>query len=89
MAASVNIPPMQLPSFEGSHRLIHIHKNEPGIMGKINAVYAKFNLNIVGQYLKTTEAVGYVITDIMKDYDEEVINELKKIEHTIKFRVLY
>lgn len=89
LAASVNIPPMQLPSFDGSHRLIHIHRNEPGVMSKINAVYAKFNLNIVGQYLKTTEKVGYVITDIMKDYDKEVIDELKKIENTIKFRVLY
>jgi D-3-phosphoglycerate dehydrogenase len=89
LAASVNIPPMQLPTFDGSHRLIHIHRNEPGIMSKINAVYAKFNLNIVGQYLKTTESIGYVITDIMKDYDDDVINELKKIEHTIKFRVLY
>lgn len=86
---SVNFPNIQLPSFENAHRLIHIHHNVPGILAKINAIFARHNININGQYLKTNEAIGYVITDISKKYDPLVINELKEIPHTIKFRVLY
>ncbi|HWA06778.1 MAG TPA: phosphoglycerate dehydrogenase, partial [Ignavibacteria bacterium] len=86
---SVNFPNIQLPSFENAHRLIHIHHNMLGILAKINAVFAGNNINIIGQYLKTNEHIGYVITDISKKYDPKVINELKGIDHTIKFRILY
>ncbi|MEO8512480.1 MAG: phosphoglycerate dehydrogenase [Ignavibacteria bacterium] len=86
---SVNFPNIQLPSFENAHRLIHIHHNVPGILARINQVFAKNNINIIGQYLKTNEQIGYVITDISKKYDPKVINELKEIENTIKFRILY
>jgi D-3-phosphoglycerate dehydrogenase len=86
---SVNFPEVQLPSFENSHRLLHIHENVPGILAKINAVYAKYNINIQAQYLKTTEEVGYVITDISQDYSVESLEEIKNIPHTIRFRILY
>jgi D-3-phosphoglycerate dehydrogenase len=86
---SVNFPNIQLPSFENAHRLIHIHHNVPGILAKINSAFASHNINIIGQYLKTSEQIGYVITDISKKYDDGVIKELKDIDHTIKFRVLY
>ena len=86
---SVNFPNIQLPSFVNAHRLIHIHHNVPGILAKINLVFAKNNINIIGQYLKTNEHIGYVISDISKKYDPKVINELKEIENTIKFRILY
>lgn len=86
---SVNFPNIQLPSFENAHRLIHIHENVPGILASINNVFARHNINIIGQYLKTNEMIGYVITDISKKYNPELINELKKIPHTIKFRILY
>ena len=86
---SVNFPNIQLPSFENAHRLIHIHHNVPGILAKINSAFAGHNINIIGQYLKTNEQVGYVITDISKKYDPAVIKELKEIDHTIKFRILY
>jgi D-3-phosphoglycerate dehydrogenase len=86
---SVNFPNLQLPILENAHRLIHIHLNRPGIIAKINKILAAHDINIVGQYLKTNETIGYVITDIDKAYDIEVIKELKKIENTIKFRVLY
>ena len=69
--------------------MIHIHKNVPGILAKINQVLAENGINIVGQYLKTNESIGYVITDINKQYDKDVIAKLRAIEHTIKFRVLY
>lgn len=86
---SVNFPNLVLPTLENAHRLIHIHDNVPGILAKINQVLANHGINIVGQYLKTNETIGYVITDINKNYDKEVIREMRAIEHTIKFRVLY
>jgi D-3-phosphoglycerate dehydrogenase len=86
---SVNFPNITLPKLENAHRLIHIHKNVPGILAHINQVLAQNGINIVGQYLKTTEEIGYVITDINKAYNKDVIKDLRAIEHTIKFRVLY
>ena len=86
---SVNIPNIQLPALKDAHRFIHIHRNSPGVLAHINGVLAKHKINILGQYLKTDEATGYVITDVSKKYDAAVINELKKVPHTIKFRVLY
>ncbi|MGM9507552.1 phosphoglycerate dehydrogenase [Larkinella sp. GY13] len=86
---SVNFPEVQLPLLKDSHRLLHIHANVPGILAKINAIFANYHINIQGQYLKTTEQVGYVITDIAKDYSDEVVNELRNIDNTIKFRLLY
>jgi D-3-phosphoglycerate dehydrogenase len=86
---SVNFPNLTLPILENAHRLIHIHSNVPGILAKINHILASNGINIVGQYLKTNEQIGYVITDINKEYNKDVIKELRAIEHTIKFRVLY
>ena len=86
---SVNFPNIVLPKLKDAHRFIHIHKNEPGVLAKINQELAENNLNIVGQYLKTNETIGYVITDINTDYDSQVIQNLKKIKGTIRFRVLY
>src|SRR5579859_453215 len=86
---SVNFPNLTLPILENAHRLIHIHNNVPGILAKINQILAANGINIAGQYLKTNEHIGYVITDINKEYDKEVIKELRAIENTIKFRVLY
>lgn len=86
---SANFPNLQLPRIERSHRLIHIHKNVPGIMARINTVFAKHDINIVGQFLMTNPDIGYVITDINTQYDKQLFKSLKKIEHTIKFRVLY
>ncbi len=88
-STSVNFPNITLPTLDNAHRLIHIHENVPGILARINQVLADHGINIVGQYLKTNELIGYVITDINKEYDKEVIAKLRAIEHTIKFRVLY
>ncbi len=86
---SVNFPNLQLPVLENAHRLIHIHNNVPGILARINHVLADHGINIAGQYLKTNESIGYVITDINKDHDKEVITKLREIDNTIKFRMLY
>lgn len=86
---SVNFPELQLPVFKDAHRLIHIHHNVPGILARINNVLAGHDINVVGQYLKTNEKIGYMILAVDKEYDRQVIKEFREIEHTIRFRVLY
>lgn len=86
---SVNFPNIQLPFLKNAHRLIHIHQNEPGVLAKINQILANYEINIVGQYLKTNEKIGYVITDIDKAYSKDAIEAMKLIPGTIRFRMLY
>jgi len=86
---SVNLPQIQLPKLENAHRLMHIHENKSGIISQMNQILAQHDANITGQYLKTTEKIGYVITDVNKEYSKEVVKALKNIEGTIRFRVLY
>jgi len=86
---SVNFPNIQLPELVNAHRLIHIHENVPGVLANINNVLAGNHVNILGQYLKTNEHIGYVITDIDKVYDKTVVEDLKRVANTIKFRILY
>ena len=86
---AVNFPNIRLPRQTNAHRFLHIHKNVSGVMAEINNILAKYESNITGQYLSTDPKVGYVITDLDKVYNKEVIEELKNVEGTIKFRVLY
>jgi len=86
---SVNIPKLQLPKLDNAHRLIHMHHNKPGVLAAIDKVLANHHINIVGQYLKTDEQIGYVITDINKKYPKEAIKDLKAIPGSIRVRVLY
>ncbi len=86
---AVNFPNIRLPRQTNAHRFLHIHKNVPGVMAKVNKVLAKYELNVTGQYLSTDSKVGYVIVDVNKEYNKKVTSALKNVEHTIKFRVLY
>lgn len=86
---SVNFPELTLPLLQNSHRLLHVHQNKPGILAKLNTIFAKHNINITGQYLKTDEDLGYVIVDIEKSYSREFVQDIKAIEETIKFRMLF
>jgi len=86
---AVNFPNIRLPKQNNAHRFLHIHRNVPGIMAKINEVLARYDMNISGQYLSTDNEVGYVISDLDKEYNKDVLKALKKIDNTIKFRVLY
>ena len=88
-AGSANFPEIQLPIQKKSHRLIHIHENRPGILARIDNVMASHNINILGQFLNTNDRIGYAIIDIDKKYGKQVLEDLKQISHTIKFRVLY
>ena len=86
---SVNLPNIQVPVLDNAHRLIHLHANVPGILAQINKLFAEKEINVLWQSLKTNEQVGYLITDINKQFDSTIANELKNISHTIKSRVIY
>lgn len=87
--SSVNFPEVALPTHTGKHRLLHIHKNIPGVLGSINQVFSDNNINISGQYLQTNEQVGYVVIDVDAERSEIAHEKLREIEGTIRCRVLY
>jgi D-3-phosphoglycerate dehydrogenase len=87
--SSVNFPEVALPAHEGSHRLLHIHHNTPGIMGAINRVFSDNNVNVAAQFLQTNEAMGYVVIDIDAEYSDMALSRLAGIEGTIRCRVLF
>jgi D-3-phosphoglycerate dehydrogenase len=86
---SVNLPNVQLSEVSGGHRILHIHKNQPGVMAALNRELAHAGLNILGQHLKTDERTGYVITDVDRDYDPEALKALKTLDGTLRFRLLH
>ena len=86
---SVNMPEIQLPELQSAHRIMHIHENVKGILAQINNILAEYDNNILGQYLKTNEQLGYVITDIDNLHNTELERKLKEIPNTIRYRILY
>jgi len=87
--SSVNFPGVALPEHEGSHRLLHIHHNVPGVMSAINNVFSQNNLNVSAQYLQTNDAIGYVVIDIDAEYSDLALSKLAGIEGTVRSRVLF
>lgn len=87
--SSVNMPEVALPEHEGSHRLLHIHRNVPGVMGAINNIFSEIGVNIAAQYLQTNEHVGYVVIDIDAEYSELALEKLTALETTLRCRVLF
>ncbi len=86
---SLTVPEIGLPVLHNAHRMLHIHHNVPGVLSSINGLLSKMNVNILGQYLQTNEKIGYVVLDIDKKSSPKVMNELKKVKHTIRTRSLY
>ena len=86
---SHTVPPLSLPVQQNTHRLLHIHRNQPGVLSEINGICSSLNVNIVGQYLKTNEKIGYVVLDVEKTASNKAFEEMKKVKHTIKTRILY
>lgn len=86
---SHSIPALALPPQEGAHRILHIHNNVPGVMSQINTTLSRNKINILGQYLKTNESIGYVVLDVDKHISKNAVELLKKVKHTIKVRILY
>jgi len=87
-AMSVNLPNVALPAVPGTHRLIHLHKNVPGVLAAINRVLADHGVNVEGQLLRTRDDLGYVITDIGTQYSDEVLDELRAMDVTIRLRTI-
>ncbi|NOT90836.1 phosphoglycerate dehydrogenase [Ferruginibacter sp.] len=86
---SHTVPALSLPPQEGTHRILHIHNNVPGVLSEINTQLSKHKINILGQYLKTNEAIGYVVLDVDKGLSKNAVELLRKVKATIKVRVLY
>lgn len=86
---SVNFPEVALPSHPGKHRLLHVHRNVPGVMSAINKLFSENNINISGQYLQTVENVGYVVIDVDHECSELALEKLRQVEGTIRTRVLF
>lgn len=86
---SHTVPEVSLPPQASTHRILHIHKNIPGVLGEINSRLSARNINITGQYLKTNEDIGYVILDVDSGISTEAFEILKDINGTVKARMVY
>ena len=87
--SSVNFPEVALPAHPGKHRLLHIHRNVPGVLSEINRVFAANNINIASQFLQTNEAIGYVVIDIDAAHSDVALARLHDVPGTIRSRVLF
>jgi D-3-phosphoglycerate dehydrogenase len=86
---SHTVPGLMLPPHEGSHRILHIHYNVPGVLSEINTRLSEYNINILGQYLKTNDDIGYVVLDVDRQISATAFKLLKEVKQTIKVRMLY
>ena len=86
---SHSLPELNLPPIDGAHRILHIHENVPGVLSNINIALSSNKINILGQYLKTNELIGYVVLDVDKKISTKAVELLKNVHHTIKVRILY
>ena len=89
---AVNFPQVSLPEHPGKHRLLHIHRNQPGVLSQINAVFSRYDVNIAGQYLRTDPTIGYVVIDVEMQKvsaTRRLKVELDKVPGTIRSRILY
>lgn len=86
---AVNFPEVDLPPQQGRHRLLHIHKNRPGVLTGLNKILTEADANIAAQYLQTDPEIGYVVIDIDKNHPDLTVDRLKQVRGTIKTRILY
>jgi D-3-phosphoglycerate dehydrogenase len=86
---SHTVPELALPIQEGTHRILHIHRNVPGVLSEINTELSKHKINILGQYLKTNDQIGYVVLDVDKALSKKALSLLKDVKETIKVRMVY
>ncbi|KZN12571.1 phosphoglycerate dehydrogenase [Marinomonas sp. TW1] len=87
--AAVNFPEVALPAQADNHRILHIHENRPGVLSRINAIFSEHDINITGQYLRTTEKLGYMVMDVDAETAELALEKVKEVDGTIKARVLF
>ena len=87
--SSVNFPEVALPAHPGKHRLLHIHRNVPGVLSEINKVFGVNHINLASQFLQTNEAIGYVVIDIDAAHSDVALAKLAEVPGTIRSRVLF
>ncbi len=87
--SSVNFPEVALPAHPGKHRLLHIHRNVPGVLQQINTVFGANNINIASQYLQTHGDIGYVVIDIDAAHSDVALASLHDVPGTIRSRLLF
>ncbi|MFN6375593.1 MAG: phosphoglycerate dehydrogenase [Chitinophagia bacterium] len=86
---SHTVPALSLTPLEGTHRILHIHHNVPGVLSEINSTLSDLKVNVLGQYLKTNEAIGYVVLDVDKKLSKNAADLLRSVKGTVKVRLLY
>ena len=87
--SSVNFPEVALPAHPGKHRLLHIHRNVPGVLSEINRILSDNQINISAQYLQTNEKIGYVVIDIDAASSDLALDKLAHVPATLRSRVLF
>lgn len=87
--SSINMPEVALPAHDGCHRLLHVHRNVPGMLSSINSVFSDLGVNIAAQFLQTKEAIGYVVMDIDAEHSESALTRLRALDGTLRCRVLF
>jgi len=87
--SAVNFPEVALPAHPHAHRILHIHQNIPGVLSEINQVFSENLINIMGQYLRTSDNIGYVVIDVAQDCSEKALEKVLQVKGTIRARVLF
>ena len=88
-SSAVNFPEVSLPAHAGKSRLLHIHKNVPGVLARINERFSVAGINIAAQFLQTSGDIGYVVIDVDTDASQVALDQIASIEGTIRCRILY
>ncbi len=86
---SVNFPEVALPPHPNCHRILHVHRNVPGVLAAVNGVFSRLGVNVGSQYLQTRGDLGYVVTDVDVETSDAALDALREVEGTIRARVLY
>lgn len=87
--SAVNFPEVSLPAHPNAHRILHIHENIPGVLSEINQVFSENNINIIGQYLQTSDKIGYVVIDVAHDCSKKALEKVLGVNGTLRARVLF
>ena len=87
--AAVNFPQVSIPDHYDKRRILHVHRNVPGVMQKINRVFASHSVNIASQYLQTSQQVGYVVMDVELADAAALASDLRQVDDTIRTRLLH
>ncbi len=86
---SHTVPPVSLPLQDKTHRILHIHQNVPGVLSEINSRLSEKGINILGQYLKTNDEIGYVILDVDQELSKEALEILREVKGTLRARMVF